>query len=129
MFNPLHGSTNQELFKKPHYENTNDFHDTKEVITCYHQISIFTDSKNGWNITQRRTLGNPWRMHCTHCSMLKGTCQAKVMSNSEKIEPIALAVIKLRLFEGISHSVEFSTKYFFYFCSNFLKAFQVNLKA
>ena len=32
----------------------------------------------------------------------KGTSRAKAMSNSE---PVALAVIKLRLFEGISQSV------------------------
>ena len=32
----------------------------------------------------------------------KSTCRAEAMSNSEKIKPIALAVIELRLFEGIS---------------------------
>ena len=34
--------------------------------------------------------------------MPKGTCQAETMSNSEKIKPVALAVIELRLSEGIS---------------------------
>ena len=34
--------------------------------------------------------------------MPKGTCQAEATSNSEKIKPVALAVIKLRLYEGIS---------------------------
>ena len=37
--------------------------------------------------------------------MPKGTCRAEAMSNSEKIKPVALAVIKLRLSEGISQSV------------------------
>ena len=37
--------------------------------------------------------------------MLKGTFQAEVMSNSEKIKPSALAVIELCLTEGIRQSV------------------------
>ena len=40
-----------------------------------------------------------------YCGMPKGTCRAEATSNSEKIEPIALAVIELRLSEGISQSV------------------------
>ena len=54
------------------------------------------------NGTQRRTLLSPWRMHCTYCSMPKGTSQAEAMSNSEKIKLIVLAVIELCLSEGIS---------------------------
>ena len=34
--------------------------------------------------------------------MPKSTSQAEAMSNSEKIKPVALAVIELRLSEGIS---------------------------
>ena len=44
-------------------------------------------------------------MHCMYCSMPKGTIWAEVTSNSEKIQPAALGVIKLRLSEGISQSV------------------------
>ena len=40
--------------------------------------------------------------------MPKGTSRAEAMSNSEKSKPIALAVIKLRLSEGISQSVSYS---------------------
>ena len=40
-----------------------------------------------------------------YCGMPKGTSQAEVMSNYEKIKPVALAVIELRLSEGISQSV------------------------
>ena len=40
------------------------------------------------------------------CGMSKGTCQAEAMSNSEKIKPVALAVLD---FEGISQSVENKT--------------------
>ena len=57
------------------------------------------------NGTQRRTLVSPRRMHCMYCGMPKGTCRAEATSNSEKIKPIALAVIELRLSEGISQSV------------------------
>jgi len=35
-------------------------------------------------------------MHCKYCGMPKGTSQAKAMLNSEKIKPVALAVIELR---------------------------------
>ena len=57
------------------------------------------------NGTQRRTLASPRRMHCTYCSMPKGTSRAKATSNSEKMKPIAVAAIELRLSEGISQSV------------------------
>ena len=54
--------------------------------------------------------------------MLKGTCWDEVMSNTEKLKPIALAVIKLRSSEGISQvvsqSVENSTEQLKIFCSN-----------
>ena len=36
-----------------------------------------------------------------YCGMPKGTSQAEVMSNSEKIKPIASVVIELQLSEGI----------------------------
>ena len=39
--------------------------------------------------------------------MPKGTCRAEAMSNSEKIKPVALAIIELRLSEGISQSVTY----------------------
>jgi len=53
--------------------------------------------------------GGHWSVHeeciIMYCSMPKGTSQAEVMSNSEEIKPLALAVIKLCLSEGISQSV------------------------
>ena len=66
--------------------------------------------------------------------MPKGTSQAEATSNSEKIKPIALVVIKLCLSEGISQSGSQSVKIplnklFLNFHSNLLKAFWVNLKA
>ena len=44
-------------------------------------------------------------MHCTYCGMPKGTFGAEVMSNSKKIKLVALAIVELRLSEGISYSV------------------------
>ena len=87
------------------------------------------------NGTQRRILVSPWRMYCTYCGMLKGTCRAEATSNSEKIKPVALAVIELCLSEGISQLLAYSVSrkfcqiIFFKFRSNLLKAFRVNLKA
>ena len=41
-------------------------------------------------------------MHCTYSSFLKkGTTWAEATSNREKIKPVALAVVELRLSEGI----------------------------
>ena len=54
------------------------------------------------------------------------------MLNSEEIEPIALAVIKLCLFEGVSQIVSqyknLLNKKFFEFHSNLMQRFRVNLK-
>ena len=51
-------------------------------------------------------------MHCTYCSMPKGTCRAEATSNSEKIKPVALAVFELRLSEtSVSQSVSQSVTY------------------
>ena len=64
--------------------------------------------------------------------MPKGTSRAEATSNSEKIKPVALAIIELCLTEGISQAVSHKkiplNKFFFKFHGNFLKAFQVNLK-
>ena len=38
--------------------------------------------------------------------MPKGTSWAEATLNSEKVKPVALAIIELRLSEGISQSVE-----------------------
>ena len=44
-------------------------------------------------------------MHCTYSGMPKGTSRAEATSNSEKMKPVALAVIELCLSEGIRQSV------------------------
>ena len=42
--------------------------------------------------------------------MPKGTCQVESMSNSEKMKPVALAVIEVWVSEGISQSVSQSVE-------------------
>ena len=49
-------------------------------------------------------------MHCTYCGMPKGTCQAEATLNSEKIKPVAVAIIELHLSEGISYLVSQSVE-------------------
>jgi len=44
-------------------------------------------------------------MHCMYSGMAKGTYQAEVTLNSEKIKPIALAIVELRKSEGIRQAV------------------------
>ena len=48
------------------------------------------------------------------CGMPKGTCWAEAMLNSEINQARSLSVIELCLSEGISQSVENSTKYIFF---------------
>jgi len=71
-----------------------------EVITCLPQNRhlLWWAKMNG---TQRRVLLSPWRIYYMHYGVPKGTSRDKATSNSKKIKPIALAVIKLRLSEGI----------------------------
>jgi len=69
-------------------------------------------------------------MHWMYCGMPKSTSQAEATSNSEKIKPVVLAVIKLHLSQGISQLISQSAENnFFKYCGNFLKAFRVDLKA
>ena len=65
----------------------------------YCQITLFAVSKD-----ERDTKEDTGRMHCMYCSVPKGTCPANTTPNSEKIRPVALAIIKLHLSESISYS-------------------------
>ena len=59
--------------------------------------------------------------------MSKGTSRDEATLNSEKIKPIALAVIELCLPEGIRQAVKFT--FFLKFHNNLLEAFRMVLKA
>ena len=56
------------------------------------------------NQEQRKALVEPWCKHWSCSGWWKGTSPDKAMLNSEEIKPIALAVIKLHLSEGVSQS-------------------------
>ena len=62
-----------------------------------------------------------------HCGMAKSISQVEAMSNSEKIEPVALAVISYTCLKVslATQSIKNKNKTH----SNFLKAFWVDLKA
>ena len=90
----------------------------------------FAVSKDEWDTKETgKSMKNA--LYVLYCGMPKGTCPAEVTSNSEAL---ALAAIELCLSEGISQLLSQSvTKKFLLFKkkirSNFLKAFQVDLKA
>ena len=97
-FNSLHSSTNQELFEKylcnwgSHYISVTQRRKGSHYVQPPNQHFSLSAKMNG---TERRALVSPWRMHWTHCSMLKGTSWDEATSSSEKIKPIALVVIEL----------------------------------
>ena len=62
----------------------------------------FTVSKDEWDT--KEDTGKSMK-NCMYCSMPQGMCPAEAMSNSEKIKPVALAIVELCLSEGISQSV------------------------
>jgi len=69
--------------------------DLMEAIMCLPQNLHFSwwTKMNG---TQRRGVVSPWRMHCMHSGMAKGTSRAEAKSNSKKIKPVALSYVSLK---------------------------------
>jgi len=57
---------------------------------------------------------SPRRMHCMYSGMAKGTSQAEAMLNSEKIKPIASAIVELSKSEGIRQLVSRKFCYIFF---------------
>jgi len=64
------------------------------------KLMLFTVSKDKWNTKEDTGKSLKNSLH-----MPKGTSWAEVMSNSEKIKPVALAIIKLCWSEGIRQLV------------------------
>ena len=106
MFNPLHNITNQELFEK-HLRNQNatmKIHDFCYEGKSSHvaaKLTSFTVSQDEL-VTKEDTGKEECIVHIAEYK--KGISWAKVASNSEKIKPMALAVIEFSLSEAISHS-------------------------
>ena len=85
----IHSNMNQKLFLKHfcnHYEKYERFSFEKKSLCVTAEFAHLLSAKMSG--TQNRTLVSPWRMHCTYCSMPKGTSRAEVTSNSEKIKSI-----------------------------------------
>jgi len=66
------------------------------------KLTPFVESKDEWDT--KEDPDNSMKMHCKYSSMAKGTSWAEAMSNSEKIKPVALAIVELCESEGISQS-------------------------
>jgi len=79
---------------------THDFSLKLKPSRAYHKIDTFRGEQR-W---MGHNLVSPWRMYCMYSGMAKGTSQAEVTSNSEKIKPVALAIVELCESEGISQS-------------------------
>ena len=79
----------------------------RKLLRATTKLTHFTVSKDERNTNEDN--GKSLRSALEYCGVPKGTYQAEVTLNSEKIKPVALAVIELRLTEDIrqlvSHSV------------------------
>ena len=83
-------------------KNTDDFLYEEKPSCAITKSTLFTVSKDEWDT---KDTGKSMKMHCTYCGMPKGTSWAEATSNSEKIKPVALAIIELHSSEGIRQSV------------------------
>ena len=113
MFNPLHSSTNQELFEKhlcyqnSHYENTDDFRYEGKPSCAIAKSTLFAVSKDEWDTKEDtgKSMKNALYVLWYAKRHLSGPKRRRTV---KKIKPVALAVIELRLSEGISQSVLYS---------------------
>ena len=87
-----------------HYEKYGQFCKGSHHVLATTKSALFTVKKGEWD-TKEDTIDNTLYRGCMYNSMPKGT---EEMWNSEKIKPVALAIIKLHLSEGIGHSVGWS---------------------
>ena len=77
MFNPLHSSTNQELFEKhlcnqnSHYENMDSFCFKGKPSYATAKSTLFTIGKDEWDTKE----GTAWLVH-EECIVCTAVCQA-----------------------------------------------------
>jgi len=97
MFNLLRSSMNQQLFKR-NFCNQSSYYNYGRFNESHHmpntKSTLFIDE---WYTKEGRD-NSP--LHCMYSGMAKGTSWAEAMLNSEKIKPIALAIVELRKSEG-----------------------------
>ena len=107
MFNPLHSITNPEsssAIKVATMKNTDDFCYEGKPSRATTKSTLFTVSKDEWDT--KEDTGKSTKNALYILRYAKRHVFTEVMSNSEKkTKPIALAVIELSLFKGISQSV------------------------
>ena len=82
-------------------KTTDDFRYAKEAITSTIKSTPFAVNKDEWNT--KEDIGKS--MKIAHIVVCQDIFWAEVISNSEKIKPLSLAVVELRFSEGISKSV------------------------
>jgi len=138
MFNLLCSSTNQLLFKMKfcnqsnHYENYGRFNGPHHVPTTKSTLLVVNEDE--WYTKE----GCAKSMKDTLYAQQYGKRHLSGWSDIEqqKIRPVALAIVELHESEGIRQAGSLSVSrkfrwinFFLKFCSNFLKAFRINLKA
>jgi len=89
MFNPLHNSTNQKLFEKPPCNQYGQFLLQKEATA---KLIYFTVSKDEWDTKEDTGTSMKNKLYILQYAQ-KGTSQTEAISHSEKIKPVASAVM------------------------------------
>ena len=84
-------------------KNTNDFRYEGRPSHATTKSTLSTASKDEWGT--KEDTGKSMKNELCVLRYAKSTCRAEGTSNSEKIKPVALVIIKLCLSEGISQSV------------------------
>jgi len=82
---------------------TDDIRNKWKPSCAYHKPTLFVVNKDEWDTKEGH--GKSMKMHCMHSSMVKVTSWAEVTLNSEKIKPVALAIVELCESEGIRQAV------------------------
>ena len=80
-------------------KNTNDFCYNGKSSRVTTKSTLFAVSQDKWDT--KEDTGKSMKMHCMYCGMA-APLKAKVMSNSDKIKAVPIAVIELHLSEDIS---------------------------
>ena len=95
-------------------KNTGDFHYEGKPSHATTKLTLFAVSKDEWDTKEDTGKSMKNALYVLRC-MPKGTSLAEATSNSEKIKPVALAVISYACLEesvtySISQSLENSVK-------------------
>ena len=75
--------------------NTDNFHYEGKPSHAIAKSTLFAVSKDEWDTKEDTSKSMKNALYVLR--MPKGTCRAKATLNSEKIKPVALAVIEIRL--------------------------------